>query len=110
MSTDRIIRHVAIHGHVQRVGYRAWTEHIALQRGLEGWVRNRADGTVEAVFAGSAAAVEAMVETCRRGPPGARVEHIEEREGRPEDIALRRVGEMFSVLMTEDRRRTTEDR
>jgi len=102
MSTDRII-HVAIHGRVQRVGYRAWTEHMALQRGLEGWVRNRPDGTVEAVFAGPAPAVEAMVEVCRHGPPGARVEHIEEREARPEDIALRRVGEMFSVLMTEDR-------
>jgi len=110
MSMARIIRHVTIHGHVQRVGYRAWTEHMALQRGLEGWVRNRADGSVEAVFAGPAPAVEAMVAACRRGPPGAGVDHIDEREGRPEDIALRRAGEMFSVLMTDNRRQTTDDR
>jgi acylphosphatase len=108
MSAARIIRHVTIHGHVQRVGYRAWTEHMALQRGLEGWARNRADGSVEAVFAGPAAAVEAMVEACRRGPPGARVDRVDDREGRPEDVALRRVGEMFSVLTTEGGRRTTD--
>jgi len=110
MSMARIIRRVTIHGRVQRVGYRAWTEHMALQRGLEGWVRNRADGSVEAVFAGPAPAVEAMVAACRRGPPGAGVDHIHEREGRPEDIALRRAGEMFSVLMTDNRRQTTDDR
>jgi acylphosphatase len=105
MSAARTICHVTIHGYVQRVGYRAWTEHMALQRGLEGWVRNRADGSVEAVFAGPVPAVEAMVAACRRGPPGARVDHIDEREGRAEDIALRRAGEMFSVLMTDDGRR-----
>jgi len=108
MSAARTIRHVTIHGHVQRVGYRAWTEHLALQRGLEGWVRNRADGSVEAVFAGPMPAVEAMVAACRRGPPGARVDHIDEREGRAEDIALRRTGEIFSVLMTHDQLRRTD--
>jgi acylphosphatase len=88
---------------VQRVGYRAWTEHTALQRGLEGWVRNRTDGSVEALFAGPGPAVEAMIEACRHGPPGARVDHIDQQEGRTDDIALRRVGEMFSVLTTESR-------
>jgi acylphosphatase len=110
MSVARIIRHVTIRGQVQRVGYRAWTEHMALQCGLEGWVRNRADGSVEAVFAGPAPAIAAMVAACHHGPPGARVDHIDEREGRIEDIALRRVGELFSVLMTEHRGRGTQDR
>ena len=101
MSTAPMIRHVTIHGQVQRVGYRAWTEHMALERGLEGWVRNRTDGSVEAVFAGAAPAVEAMIEACRCGPPGARVDHIDQREAGVEDMALRRAGERFSVLMTD---------
>jgi acylphosphatase len=108
MSAVHIIRHVMIHGHVQRVGYRAWTEHAALQRGLEGWVRNRSDGSVEAVLAGPAPSVEAMVEACRRGPPGARVAHIDERQARPEELSLRRAGEMFSVLTTDYGRQRTD--
>jgi acylphosphatase len=110
MSAAPIVRRVVIRGRVQRVGYRAWTEHMALQRGLEGWVRNRADGSVEAVFAGPATVVEAMVEACRRGPPGAHVDRLDQRAGEPQDVALRRIGEMFSVLQTEDRGRTTDDR
>jgi acylphosphatase len=100
MSVVHIVRHVIVRGRVQRVGYRAWTEHMALQRGLEGWVRNRHDGSVEAVFAGPAAVVEAMVEACRCGPPGAQVEAVEQDEGALHDVALRRPGEMFSVLAT----------
>jgi acylphosphatase len=96
----RVICRVVIRGRVQRVGYRAWTEYAALERGLEGWVRNRADGSVEAVFAGPAGVVEAMVEACRRGPPGARVDALDQREGDLDDLALRRPGEMFSVLFT----------
>ena len=57
--TDRIARHVIVLGRVQGVGYRAWTEREAQARGLQGWVRNRHDGTVEAVFAGPADAVRA---------------------------------------------------
>jgi len=75
---------------------------VALQRGLEGWVRNRADGSVEAVFAGPATVVEAMVEACRHGPPGADVDQLDQRDGGLQDVALRRVGEMFSVLKTVD--------
>jgi acylphosphatase len=100
MSVAHIVRHVVVRGRVQRVGYRAWTEHMALQRGLEGWVRNRRDGSVEAVFAGPAAVVEAMVAACRRGPPGAQVEAIDQDEAALHDVALRRPGEMFSVLAT----------
>ena len=73
------IRHVVIRGRVQGVGYRAWTEYTALDHGLEGWVRNRRDGSVEAVFAGPPEAVEAMVAACRHGPPGARVDAMDER-------------------------------
>jgi acylphosphatase len=100
MNAANIVRWVTIRGRVQRVGYRAWAEHTALQRGLEGWVRNRPDGSVEAVFAGPAVVVEGMIEACRRGPPGAQVDALDQREGGLQDVALRRRGEMFSVLPT----------
>jgi acylphosphatase len=91
-------RHVVIHGRVQGVGYRAWTEVTALERGLEGWVRNRRDGAVEAVFNGPDEEVAAMIAECRRGPPGARVDAIDQREATADEIALRRGDELFSVL------------
>jgi acylphosphatase len=91
-------RHVVIRGRVQGVGYRAWTEVSALERGLQGWVRNRRDGSVEAVFSGPEHDVAAMIAECRRGPPGAWVEAIDQREATPDDIALRRGDELFSVL------------
>jgi acylphosphatase len=100
MNSAPIVRRVVIRGRVQRVGYRAWAEHVALQRGLEGWVRNRSDGTVEAVFAGPASVVDGMIDACRRGPPGAQVDAVEQREAGNDDVALRRRGEMFSVLPT----------
>ncbi|MDK9721637.1 MAG: acylphosphatase [Rhodospirillales bacterium] len=65
--------HVRISGRVQGVWFRGWTVEQARRLGLKGWVRNRADGTVEAVFQGSDAAVEAMLKLCREGPPSARV-------------------------------------
>ena len=91
-------RHVIIRGGVQGVGYRAWMEVTALERGLEGWVRNRRDGSVEAVFGGAEDDLTAMIADCRRGPPGARVEAIDQREATPDEIALRRGDELFSVL------------
>jgi len=100
MTDARIVRHVVIRGRVQRVGYRAWTEYAALEQGLEGWVRNRRDGAVEAVFAGRAAAVDEIIEACRQGPPGAHVEVIDQRDGTPADLARRRPGDLFSVLPT----------
>lgn len=93
------IRHVIVRGRVQGVGYRAWTEHVATQRRLAGWVRNRRDGAVEAVFAGPDRAVRDMIEACRKGPSSARVETIEEREASPADLALRG-GREFAVLPT----------
>jgi acylphosphatase len=95
-----VICHIVVRGGVQGVGYRAWAQYLALDRGLEGFVRNRRDGSVEAVFAGPAEVVAAMIEACRRGPPGARVEAIDQREGGPGDLAPRRAGERFSVLST----------
>ena len=93
-----VMIHVVIRGRVQGVGFRAWTEVTALERGLEGWVRNRRDGSVEAVFAGPEGVVRTMIEACRRGPPGSRVDAIDQREAGAEDLALRRRGELFSVL------------
>ena len=58
--------------------FRAWTVQEAMGLGLSGWVRNRSDGSVEAVFQGEAAAVRTMIERCRVGPPAARVDRIEE--------------------------------
>ncbi len=92
--------HVIIRGRVQGVGFRAWTEVTALEHGLGGWVRNRRDGSVEALFAGPEEIALIMVEACRLGPPGSRVETIDQRDGTPADLALRRRGELFSVLGT----------
>lgn len=89
---------VVIHGRVQGVGYRAWTEHKASQRGLCGWVRNRRDGTVEALFFGPGPEVDAMIMDCRRGPPGAAVERIEERQARDDECP--QAGSAFAVRPT----------
>jgi acylphosphatase len=95
-----VIRHVVIRGRVQGVGFRVWTEYAARRHDLEGWVRNRRDGSVEAVFAGPSAAVEAMVAACRRGPPGAHVDAVDELPASPGLLASRSAGERFSVLPT----------
>lgn len=68
-----IARRVRITGRVQGVGYRAWVAREAGRRGLRGSVRNRHDGSVEAVFSGDAATVDAMMAACRQGPPRALV-------------------------------------
>jgi acylphosphatase len=63
--------HVRITGRVQGVGYRLWAEYVAAELGLTGWVRNRRDGSVEALFAGPADAVTEMLARCRDGPRSA---------------------------------------
>jgi acylphosphatase len=68
--------HVIITGRVQGVGYRAWTEHEAQRLGLSGWVRNRRDGSVEAVFAGEDGDVTGMLAALWSGPRGSRVEDV----------------------------------
>ena len=72
-----IRRRVAVRGHVQGVFFRETTRRLALAEGLAGWVRNRPDGTVEAVFEGEREAVERLVEFLREGPRGARVEWVD---------------------------------
>lgn len=71
-------RLLRIAGRVQGVGYRDWLQREARRHGLSGWVRNRADGMVEALLAGEEDALSAVLSACRRGPPLARVERIEE--------------------------------
>jgi acylphosphatase len=73
---ERIVR-VTISGYVQGVGYRAWMEMEARAVGVRGWVRNRLNGDVEALFAGPPGAVEALCAACWRGPRHARIEKVE---------------------------------
>ena len=94
------IRHVTVRGRVQGVGYRYFVEHEARARGLEGWVRNRRDGSVEALFSGPAEAVAAMIAACRRGPSSARVEAVQDAAADAGMLNLRQAGERFSVLPT----------
>ncbi|MGE0768905.1 MAG: acylphosphatase [Hyphomicrobiaceae bacterium] len=75
VEARRVVR-LRIEGRVQGVGFRAFVEREAVGRGLDGWVRNRRDGGVEAVLAGPARGIEAMIARCREGPPGARVDMV----------------------------------
>ncbi len=65
-----------ITGRVQGVGFRAWARHEARRRGLRGWVRNRHDGSVEALAIGEPVAIDAFAEACRRGPGMAWVDGV----------------------------------
>ena len=84
-------RRVVVHGFVQGVGFRFAVEREARSRGVAGWVRNRPDGTVEAVFEGEREDVEALVDFCRRGPRGAEVDRVDVAEESPEGLAGFRV-------------------
>jgi acylphosphatase len=84
-------RHVTVYGFVQGVGFRFAVERAARSRRVAGWVRNRPDGAVEAVFEGEAADVEALVELCREGPRGAEVERVDVASESPEGLADFRV-------------------
>ncbi|MGV7213048.1 acylphosphatase [Bradyrhizobium sp. UFLA05-112] len=97
---SRAILQVMIRGRVQGVGYRAWVEYQASASGLEGWVRNRRDGSVEALFAGAPTRVAEMVALCRHGPPSSRVDNVTSETADEDDLNLRRAGEAFSVLPT----------
>ncbi|MBX9759678.1 MAG: acylphosphatase [Beijerinckiaceae bacterium] len=95
---DRTIR-AFVHGRVQKVGYRAWVNAHAQALGLRGFVRNRQDGSVEAVFAGEPDAIARMAESLLRGPPKADVSGVqitEENESALEDT----FGAHFVVLPT----------
>jgi acylphosphatase len=95
-----VLTHVSIRGRVQGVGYRAWTADGARRRGLAGWVRNRRDGSVEALFVGPQEAVADMLAACRRGPSLARVDAVDESPAGDDMLGLRRGGEAFSMLAT----------
>ena len=90
--TAPVIRRLVVHGRVQGVGYRAFVEEEAATLGLDGWVRNRRDGTVEAV--------DAMIAACRKGPFSARVDRVDLSPAGTDSLSLRGRGERFSVLST----------
>ena len=75
-ASERMV-HATIRGRVQGVGFRAFVEGEARARRLKGWVRNRRDGSVEAVFSGPADIVEDMLTACRRGPRMSRVDRVD---------------------------------
>jgi acylphosphatase len=76
MSERRTVR-LRIEGRVQGVGYRVFVERTAAALNLDGWVRNRRDGGVEAVVAGDPDDVEKLIEKCRVGPSASRVDRVE---------------------------------
>lgn len=80
-------RRVVVHGLVQGVFFRDTTRRQAVQRGVAGWVRNNPDGSVEAVFEGEEADVERLVELCREGPRGARVDAVDVLREEPEGLS-----------------------
>jgi len=90
-------RHLTVTGRVQGVGYRAWTVETAAGLGLDGWVRNRRDGSVEITARGEPTALDALTEACRRGPTFARVEDVRS-ETVAEDVTL---GTGFVAARTE---------
>jgi acylphosphatase len=94
-----VIRHVVFSGRVQGVGFRAHVEDVAARTVVGGWVRNRRDGNVEAIFAGDAKAVEDAIAACRKGSYAARVDGIEVRDAGEDELALRG-NDTFAVLPT----------
>jgi acylphosphatase len=88
MTSTRVV----LRGRVQGVGFRDWLVRQANRAGLDGWVRNRPDGAVEALLAGPSDAVAAVLSACRRGPPLARVDEvIEALAEAPEEPGFRRL-------------------
>ena len=94
------IRQVVVRGRVQGVGYRVWVMRQAELRSLDGWARNRRDGSVELLLAGPPDVISEMVAVCRQGPPSSRVEAVNDEPGHADALNLRRPGETFSLLPT----------
>jgi acylphosphatase len=84
-----IARHLRISGHVQGVFFRVWAQGQARELGVNGWIRNCADGSVEAHIAGEEDCVERMIERMRRGPANARVDDVEVAEVEPGELTHR---------------------
>jgi acylphosphatase len=87
MNGERIRRRVVVHGHVQGVAFRDSTRRNAGSRGVAGWVTNRPDGAVEAVFEGDPEAVQSMVDFAKGGPRAADVEDVEVSDEEPEGLS-----------------------
>jgi acylphosphatase len=85
--SEVVRRRVVVHGHVQGVFFRDTTRREAARRGVAGWVTNRPDGAVEAVFEGRPDAVAAMVDFCESGPRGAYVDRVDVNEEEPEGLS-----------------------
>jgi acylphosphatase len=85
--SDEVRRRVVVHGRVQGVFFRDSCRREAETRGLAGWVTNRPDGAVEAVFEGDADAVSALVDWCRQGPRSADVSSVDETTEEPEGLS-----------------------
>jgi acylphosphatase len=85
--SEAVRRRVVVHGHVQGVFFRDTTRREASRRGVAGWVTNRPDGAVEAVFEGPASEVDALVGFAREGPRGADVSSVEVLEEEPEGLS-----------------------
>lgn len=86
MSEDAVRRHVTVSGDVQGVFFRETARRKATEAGVSGWITNRSDGRVEAVFEGPAEAVDELVEFCREGPTAATVENIDVETEEPEGL------------------------
>jgi acylphosphatase len=89
---EKVRAKVIIEGRVQGVFFRYYTQEMASKLGLEGWVKNRKDGRVEAIFEGDNEKVDQMIQWCHRGPPEARVMkvhfHWEDYTGEFEDFVI----------------------
>jgi acylphosphatase len=100
MSLEWQVVRVRIGGLVQGVGFRAWTQEQALALGLAGFVRNRRDGNVEAVFAGTPEAIAAISAACWHGPPSAHVTRVDVEEADRSALAEMGGAEGFRQLPT----------
>jgi acylphosphatase len=87
MAEDTVRRHVTVSGEVQGVFFRETARRKATEAGVAGWITNRSDGRVEAVFEGPAEAVEELVEFCRQGPTAATVEDVDVQTEEPESLS-----------------------
>ena len=86
MNSDKVCLLVRVEGIVQGVGYRAWVARTAKGLGLKGWVRNRQDGSVEALIQGDKATIDGMLERCRTGPRMAVVSSVETSQAEVEPL------------------------
>jgi acylphosphatase len=86
MAVGTVRRHVTVHGDVQGVFFRESARRKATEAGVSGWIANRSNGTVEAVFEGPPEAVEELVEFCREGPTAATVERTDVTDEEPEGL------------------------